>query len=128
MNFKCVENVTFDIICKEVSNALICIRIVIKTFLTFHVQGKNGLGCSQFWCIGTTMMRIRYLKGPKDIRRIYGQNLHVSNYTNHIRKLTQNCLVLLLQSCQHPSIWRHLIPIALKGSVHLWAPRFATSP
>lgn len=48
MNFKCVENVTFDIICKEVSNTLICIRIVIKTFLTFHVQGENGLGCSQF--------------------------------------------------------------------------------
>lgn len=48
MNSKCSENVPFDTICKEVSNAVLCICIVINTFLTFHVQGKNGLGYSQF--------------------------------------------------------------------------------
>lgn len=54
MSFKCSENVPLDTICKEVSNAVICICIVINTFLTFHIQGENGLGYSQFWCIGTT--------------------------------------------------------------------------
>lgn len=48
MNLKCSENVLFDTICKEVSNAVICICILINTFLTFHVQGKNGGGDSQF--------------------------------------------------------------------------------
>lgn len=48
MNFKCSENVPFDTICKEVSGAAICICIIINTFLTFHVQGKKGLGYSQF--------------------------------------------------------------------------------
>lgn len=44
MNFKCSENVPFDTICNEVSNAV----IFINTCLTFYVQGKNGLGYSQF--------------------------------------------------------------------------------
>lgn len=34
-------------------------------------------------------MRIIYFQGPKDIRRIYGQNLHVTNHTDHIRRLTE---------------------------------------
>lgn len=44
MNLKCSENVPFDTIGKEVSNAAICICILINTFLTFHVQGKKWTG------------------------------------------------------------------------------------
>lgn len=40
MSFKCFENVPFDIICKEVSNALIGIRIII---LSLHSMFKGKM-------------------------------------------------------------------------------------
>lgn len=40
MNFKCFENVPFDIICKEVSNALVGICIII---LSLHSMFKGKM-------------------------------------------------------------------------------------